>query len=64
MNYIKRLEQELAEMKTLAEEARNEATSLRRYLTSDKFRSGNELDGYVNVKDVLTRLGPIIAPLS
>lgn len=31
-------------------------TELMQYLNSDKFQCGDELDGYVNVKDVLDRL--------
>jgi hypothetical protein len=56
MNYIKRLQREAK-----AKEARIQATEsglreLAAYLTSPKFRSGSDLDGYVNVQDVLDRI--------
>jgi hypothetical protein len=63
MNYIKRLEAEKTETEAQKTEAREAAEELRRYLLSDKFQCGSELDGYVSIKDVLNRLEAVINPL-
>lgn len=57
MNYIKKLEQENKEKDEKIEEIQDTINELRRYLNSDKFQAEqNDLQGYVNIKDVLTRL--------
>lgn len=55
-NYIHKLQDENENLK--AKLAKKEAmiNELRRYLNSGKFHCGDELDGYVNVADVLHRL--------
>jgi len=53
MNYIKKLQQLVKSHKTSKEVAKENLEDLRRYLLSDKFNCGSELDGYVNVRDVL-----------
>lgn len=61
MNYIKKLEREgrvkdyqMNEMKTRIQE-------LREYIHSDKFNCGDELDGYVSIKDIEARIQQILA---
>ena len=59
MNYIKRLELELKEANADKEMADYVVNELFRYLNSDKFACGNELDGYISIRDVrgyLTRI--------
>lgn len=53
MNYIKRLETDLRERVEQAETVRERVVALERYLSSPKFFSGDPLDGYVSVADVL-----------
>ena len=64
MNYIKRLE---AENRKLVENAFNAGQAileLRVYLESDKFQCGDNLDGYVHIKDVIARLNNITFALN
>ena len=56
MNYIKRLQRDNAEQATEIAEIKQEIRDLVSYLQSPKFNCGNELDGYVNVSDVIARL--------
>ena len=57
MNYIKKLELETKEKDERIKEIEETINDLRRYLSLDKFKAEqNDLQGYVNVKDVLTRL--------
>lgn len=56
MNYIKRLEQENEELKKQLAEIEDKIIELKIYMSSDKFKSGNELDGYVNIADVWHRI--------
>ncbi len=56
MNYIKRLQRDNAEQATEIAEIKQEIRDLVGYLQSEKFNCGNELDGYVNVSDVIARL--------
>jgi hypothetical protein len=56
MNYIKQLQEQIAENTRLINEAAENINQLRRYLNSPKFHCGDELDGYVNTQDVLSRL--------
>ena len=53
MNYIKRLQQLLSSHRNSKEVAQENLADLRRYLLSEKFHCGSDLDGYVNIKDVL-----------
>ena len=56
MNYIHRLQGEVREKEREAKTLRESLSALRNYLLSEKFRCGDPLDGYVNVRDVLNRL--------
>lgn len=56
MNYIKRLQSEVSEAETKANEVDEVVTELYSYLNSSKFFCGDELDGYVNIKDIMTYL--------
>jgi hypothetical protein len=56
MNYIKRLQGDIAERDTALSEIDEDVSQLVAYLTSDKFACGSDLDGYVNINDVLGRL--------
>ncbi len=58
MNYIKRLEQEVAELKQDKAWAQETLTDLGTYLTSAKFYGPQrtDLSGYVNCQDVLDRV--------
>jgi hypothetical protein len=59
MNYIKRLEMEVVELGNDIEIIDNIVTEAYKYLNSEKFRCGDELDGYVNVKDIMRYLDRI-----
>ena len=63
MNYIKKLEKENASLTDKSIDATMQIYDLRRYLLSDKFRCGDELDQYVNIQDVLNRLDCIESAL-
>lgn len=56
MNYIKRLEHELQEAQLDKQKADEIVNELFKYLNSSKFQYGNELDNYVNIKDIMTYL--------
>ena len=56
MNYIYQLQNEVTEKRDVIQDMRDTLQDLREYLQSDKFRCGDDLDGYVNVQDVLNRL--------
>jgi hypothetical protein len=62
MNYIHKLQKDNEGLKDEINIIKESLDDLRRYLNSSKFQCGDELDGYVNVKDVLDRL-PIIFKL-
>jgi hypothetical protein len=55
-NYIHQLQDTVSRLESQVREQRDIVNDLRRYLNSSKFRCGDELDGYVNVSDVLERL--------
>ena len=59
MNYIKRLEMEVTELGNDIEIIDNIVTEAYQYLNSTKFRCGDELDGYVNIKDIMSYLDRI-----
>ena len=59
MNYIKRLQNENQEKLDAIKAVREEFNLLEKYLLSDKFRCGDELDGYVSVQDVLNHIDGI-----
>lgn len=64
MNFIKQLQFENMEMKVNAVKTDDAIRDLKCYLLSEKFRCGDkQLDGYVNISDVLNRLGDISAEL-
>lgn len=56
MNYIKRLEADRHTLENGITEIASELDELIKYLQSDKFACGSDLDGYVNTSDVLARL--------
>lgn len=58
-NYIHTLQAEVKRLEYIIEQNREIVNDLRRYLNSSKFHCGNELDGYVNVQDVISRLTDI-----
>jgi hypothetical protein len=51
-NYIKALENDRDQLQMAKDAAHMAICDLAQYLQSDKFRCGDELDGYVNVDDV------------
>lgn len=53
MNYIHQLQRKVRNHEFSKEVAKENLAELRKYLLSEKFHCGDELDGYVNVKDVL-----------
>jgi hypothetical protein len=55
-NYIINLQKTVENLSAQKQEARDVISDLREYLQSGKFNCGDELDGYVNVQDVLNRL--------
>ena len=59
MNYIKKLQAASLEQADTIAHYQSIIDDLRRYLESDKFRCGDDLDGYVNVRDVLSYLDAI-----
>jgi len=56
MNYIKRLHHENETLQKQITEQNFKLIELERYLLSGKFHCGDELDGYVNVQDILNRI--------
>lgn len=64
MNYIKRLEGEKKDAQEAREKALEALQELEVYLDSAKFRCGDDLDGYVNVSDVVLRLREIRSSLA
>jgi hypothetical protein len=63
MNYIKRLQEENKGLKANIENAETVIQDMQRYLNSNKFRCGDELDQYININDILTRLNEVKAEL-
>ena len=59
MNYIKQLEARVEELERDRRRALEGLDLLAIYLVSVKFRCGDVLDGYVNVKDVHSRLAEV-----
>jgi len=56
MNYIYKLQKEVEDKDEMLRKMVEALQGLRAYLQSEKFRCGNDLDGYVNTQDVLNRL--------
>jgi len=56
MNYITKLQNMVEQLSSEKWELKDQIRDLKEYLESSKFRCGDELDGYVNVQDVLNRL--------
>jgi len=54
--YINTLQDDLAAKTQELETVRKNIKDLEAYLTSSKFNCGDDLDGYVNVQDVLNRI--------
>lgn len=59
MNYIQKLNDKISRLDTQRAVAYDAVQDLKQYLQSSKFRCGNELDGYVNIQDVMNRLAQI-----
>jgi hypothetical protein len=57
--YIHKLQEENKQLKETIDLAKFGLTELQNYLMSDKFRCGNELDEYVNVKDVQSMINNV-----
>jgi hypothetical protein len=55
-NYIKTLQDRVAELEAEKQSARETLIELETYLLSTKFHCGDELDGYVSIQDVLARM--------
>lgn len=51
-NFIQSLKSENAALKDKSTDATNICNELLRYMNSEKFHCGNELDGYINTSDV------------
>lgn len=60
MNYIKKLERDKRIAKYQMDEMKIRIEELRAYIHSDKFNCGDELDGYVSVKDIEARIQHIL----
>lgn len=60
MNHIYRLQRDLRNANAVENAYRNGLAELLRYLSSPKFHCGNELDGYVSIKDVAIRINETI----
>jgi hypothetical protein len=56
MNFIKQLQSDNADKDQEIKDLRDAIGELRMYMLSDKFNSNCELNGYVNIKDILLRL--------
>lgn len=56
MNHILALTQQVRQAEGEAARVAEELKELRGYLQSSKFNCGSELDGYVSIQDVLSRL--------
>lgn len=56
MNYIKKLEADRVAAEEQRRVAEEQVTELLCYLGSPKFNCGADLDGYVNVDDIIPRL--------
>jgi hypothetical protein len=56
MNYIKKLQLEVKELTADKKCADDIVNELFRYLNSEKFTCGSELDNYVNIKDIMVYL--------
>lgn len=56
-NYIHQLQNKVAEQSDEIAELEGRIQWLKSYVSSSKFRCGDELDGLVNVTDVLNFLG-------
>lgn len=56
MNYIQSLQDQVSELRTQKDAVNEQITSLMAYINSPKFQCGDELDGYVNISDVMSRL--------
>lgn len=56
MNYIKQLQETVQEQEQRIAELEQRIADLKRYVNLDKFHCEGELQGYVNIKDILLRL--------
>lgn len=52
MNYIKQLQLKIGILEADKEAVDEIVTELYQYINSDKFMCGDELDGYVNIRDI------------
>jgi hypothetical protein len=59
-NYIIQLQETVETLSSQKRELQDGIKELKSYLQSSKFNCGDELDGYVNIQDVLNRLPEII----
>lgn len=59
-NYIIQLQEMVETLSSQKRELQDGIKELKSYLQSSKFNCGDELDGYVNIQDVLNRLPEII----
>ena len=59
MNYIKQLQSNIEQADSKANIVDDIVTELYNYVNSTKFSCGDDLDGYVNIKDITTYLDRI-----
>ena len=55
-NYIHQLQDQVKTLESEKEIIQSGLDELMRYMQSSKFHCGDELDGYVNISDVVSRL--------
>lgn len=63
-NFIQALKEQKENWILVREQTIGNLIWLEKYLNSDKFRCGNELDGYVNIRDLLPKLAEIRSNLN
>ena len=59
MNYIKKLQLDVKNANDNRAEIEAIVNDLSRYLNSNKFNCGDDLDGYVNIKDIFNYINQI-----
>lgn len=55
MNYIHQLQQTVEGLRKQVQDYEETIHDLHRYLHLKKFRCGDDLDGYVNIQDIINR---------
>lgn len=60
-NYINTLQEEVVNLEKRNVELVTRIKALQEYVSSAKFSCGSSLDGYVNVRDIQTRINEILS---